>query len=90
MAEKTEEERVYTIPLREVRDVEKAKRAPYAVKYIKKYIAKHMKTKIGMVWIDPIVNELLWERGRQHPPSKIRIKAVKFEDELVEVSIPEE
>jgi large subunit ribosomal protein L31e len=90
LAEKTEEERIYTIPLREVRDVPKPKRAPYAIKYIKKYIAKHMKTDIDMVWIDTVVNERLWECGRQHPPSKIRIKAVKFEDKLVEVSIPED
>lgn len=90
MVEKTEEERVYTISLREVRDVPKPKRAPYAIKYIKKYIAKHMKTKTDMVWIDTTVNELLWERGRQKPPSKIRLKAVKFEDKLVEISIPED
>ena len=34
-------------------------------------------------------NEKLWENGMRNPPSKITVKAVKFEDGLVEVSLAE-
>jgi ribosomal protein L31E len=35
------------------------------------------------------VNEALWARGMQHPPQKLKVKLVKFEDKVVEVSLPE-
>ncbi|MDO5861260.1 MAG: 50S ribosomal protein L31e, partial [Thermoplasmata archaeon] len=41
------------------------------------------------VWIDASVNEKLWENGIRNPPNKITVKAVKFEDGLVEVSLAE-
>jgi len=53
-------------------------------------VAKHTKTKPEDVWIDQKLNEHVWEHGMQHPPAKIRVKTVKFEDGLVEVSLPEE
>jgi ribosomal protein L31E len=31
------------------------------------------------------VNEFMWARGIQHPPRKIRIRAVKTEDDIVTV-----
>ncbi|MDO5853998.1 MAG: 50S ribosomal protein L31e, partial [Thermoplasmata archaeon] len=41
------------------------------------------------VWIDASVNEKLWANGIRNPPNKITVKAVKFEDGLVEVSLAE-
>jgi len=41
------------------------------------------------VWIDSSVNEALWARGKYKIPSKIRVRAVKFDDGVVEVSLPE-
>ena len=90
MAEDEELERIFTIPLRETKKVPQPKRANHAIKYIKKYIAKHMKGELDNVWLDEPVNRKLWERGRKHPPSNIRVKAVKFEDDLIEVTLPEE
>jgi len=42
------------------------------------------------VWIDPPVNESIWRRGIENPLRRIRVRAVKFEDDLVEVTLPEE
>ena len=84
-------ERIYQIPLKKVYERPRTKRAPLAIRFIKKFIARHMDADIKHVWIDRSVNEKVWERGIQKPPRKIRVMAVKFpEDDLVEVSIPEE
>ena len=84
-------ERIYTIPLRDVKELPRTKRAPRAIAVVKKFIARHMKTTIDDVWIDTGVNEKIWYRGIEKPPNKIRVKAVKFEDQnIVEVSLPEE
>ena len=90
MADEEEVERMYTIPLRVVKDVPRTKRAPRAITEIRKYISRHMKTPKDDVWIDPPLSERIWSRGIQKPPSKIRVKAIKFEDGLVEVSLPED
>jgi large subunit ribosomal protein L31e len=42
------------------------------------------------VWLDYRLNELIWSRGIEHPPSRVRVKAIRFEDGLIEVSLPEE
>ena len=86
-----ENERIYIIPLRKTKAVSRTKRAPHAIQQIRKYVARHMKTEEDKIWIDPPVNEALWNRGRERPPTKIRVRAIKFEeDELVEVSLPED
>ena len=91
MAEEGEIERIFTIPLRDTKKVPIPKRANHAMKYIKKYVAKHMKGDISHVWIDEPVNHKIWEQGKKHPPSKIRVKVNKFaEDEIIEVTLPEE
>jgi len=85
-----EEERIMTIPLRVVRTVPRTQRAPRAIKAIREHVVRHMKAKTEDVWIDPQINEQLWRRGIERPPHRIRVKVIKFEDELVEVSLPEE
>ncbi|MCJ2530863.1 MAG: 50S ribosomal protein L31e [Candidatus Thermoplasmatota archaeon] len=84
-----EEERVLTVPLRKAWDLPRTKRVPGAIKIIRTFVQRHMKAAAEDVWIDPRVNEELWARGIQKPPRRIRIKATKFEDNLVEVSLPE-
>ena len=85
-----EEERIFTIPLRNVKTIPRTKRAPVAIRTIKSYICRHMKSDEDKVWIDNDINQEVWSRGIQKPPSKIRVKAIKFEDGLVEVSLPGE
>ncbi len=84
-----EEERILTVPLRKAWDLPRTKRVPGAIKIIRAFVQRHMKTAAENVWIDPRVNEELWARGIQKPPRRIKIKATKFEDKLVEVSLPE-
>jgi large subunit ribosomal protein L31e len=46
-----------------------------------------MKGRREDVWIDPRLNEHIWERGVQHIPSYVRVKAIRFEDGLIEVDL---
>jgi large subunit ribosomal protein L31e len=85
-----EKQVVYTIPLRKCKTVPYTERANKAVKVIREYVMRHMKTESDKVWIDTKVNEALWARSIQKPPTVIKVKAVRFEDGLVEVSLPEE
>jgi large subunit ribosomal protein L31e len=93
-------ERVFTVPLTVTKHVPRTKRAPRAIKEIKEYVRKHMAEKSTAgeedeslkkdVWIDNKLNEKLWANGIEHPPSRVRVKAIRFEDGLIEVSLPEE
>ncbi|UCH89658.1 MAG: 50S ribosomal protein L31e [Thermoplasmata archaeon] len=90
MAEEDEDERIYTIPLRKTKNVPRPKRAPHAIRTIKQYVAKHMKSDLKAVWIDPPVNEMIWSQGIEGPPSKVRLRAKRVEEDLIEVTLPEE
>lgn len=82
-------ERIITIPLRATKMAPRTKRAVRAIKEIRANVVRHMKVDAENVWIDKALNEKIWERGIQNPPHKITIKAVKFDDGLVEVSLAE-
>ena len=82
-------ERVITIPLRATKMAPRTRRAMRAIKEIRENVARHMKTDADQVWIDQALNEKVWERGIQNPPKKITVKAVKYDDGLVEVSLAE-
>ncbi len=93
-------ERIYTIPLTVTKIVPKTKRAPRAIKEIREFVKRHMMKETSThakdkeppkeVWVDHKLNELIWARGIERPPSKIRVKVIRFEDGLIEVSLPEE
>ena len=82
-----EVERIITIPMRATKMAPRTKRAARAIKEIRDNIARHMKADADKIWIDKSLNEKIWERGIQNPPKKVTVKAVKFEDGLVEVSL---
>ncbi len=85
------EERILTVPLRKVIDAPRTKRAPIAIKIIRSHVAQHMKIEEDNIWLDTPINEEIWKRGIQHPPTKIKVKATKFKDQdLVEVTLPDE
>ncbi|MDR0334928.1 MAG: 50S ribosomal protein L31e [Methanomassiliicoccaceae archaeon] len=84
-----EDERIINIPLRATKMAPRTKRAKRAIKEIRENIMRHMKVSEDKVWIDTELNERIWERGIQNPPSRITVRAVKFDDGLVEVSLPE-
>jgi len=79
-----ETERVYTIPLRDVKKAPRWKRSKKAVDEVRSYLARHMKTSVKDVKIAGDLNEAIWARGAQKPPTRIRVKAAKFDDGGVE------
>ncbi len=82
-------ERIMVIPLRKTKQAPRTRRANRAVKEVRETIVRHMRVPEENVWIDASVNEKIWENGIRNPPNKITVKAVKFEDGLVEVSLAE-
>ncbi len=92
MAEKDtgkELERIYIIPLRRAKIGPTSRAVPRAVDDIRHFLMKHMKVEQKNVWIDGALNKQLWTYGKFWVPSKIRIRAVKFEDGVVEATLPE-
>lgn len=89
MAEKAvqELERIYTIPLRKVASSPNNHQVDRAVRFVRDFLKRHMKT--DEVWIDASVNEALWARGMYQAPRRIRVRARRFDDGVVEVSLPE-
>src|SRR5687767_166067 len=88
MADKTTElERIYTIPLRKTKDLVRSRRADLAVRDVKRFLSRHMKSET--IWLDSSVNEALWSNGKFSIPSRIRVRATRFNDGVVEVTLPE-
>ncbi|MDD3984874.1 MAG: 50S ribosomal protein L31e [Methanobacterium sp.] len=80
-------ERVYIIPLRDVKRVPRTIRSPKAIRLVREFLKKHMKS--DDIKIDTSVNEKIWERGIQKVPPKIKVKAIKEEDGSVSVTLVE-
>ncbi|MEM2924964.1 MAG: 50S ribosomal protein L31e [Methanocellales archaeon] len=88
--EKTGVEQVFTIPLRKAKSVPRWKRSNKAIKVIKAYLARHLKAEENKIHIDASINEKIWSRGSQKPPIQIRVRAMKFEDGVVEAELIED
>jgi large subunit ribosomal protein L31e len=81
-------EREYVIPLRRSQFApSRRRRAGHALDTVRRFVARHMKGHVEDVWIDPRLNESIWERGIQHIPSQVRVKVIRFEDGLIEVDL---
>ncbi len=81
-------EQVYVIPLSTAKRAPRWKRSKTAMIDIRKFLARHMKSED--VKLDMGINEHVWKRGGQRPPSRIRIRAMKFEDGQVQAELAEE
>ncbi len=87
------EERFYTIPLRKAWIYPRKKRAPKAARIIRSFVLKHMKVRTEAegeeepehLVIDNEVNEILWSRGIEKPPRKIKVRVVKDREGVVTV-----
>jgi len=77
------EERLYTVPLGRVKIARVKKRAKRAVTMLREFVVRHMKPE--SLSIDPLVNELIWARGIEKPPRKLRIRVTKDREGLVTV-----
>jgi large subunit ribosomal protein L31e len=77
------EERQYVVPFRKLVYVTRNKRAAKAIRMLREFATKHMKSEI--VIIDQKVNEQIWARGIKHPPRKISVRMAKDRDGFVYV-----
>lgn len=83
-------EREFTVPLRASQhQPPRTERASHAITTIRRFMVRHMKGQLKDIWIDPRLNEYLWARSISRIPSKVRVKAIRFEDGLVEVDLAE-
>ena len=84
-------EREYIVPLRMGwLKVPEYKRANKAVKTLKEFIVKHMKVydrDLRKARVDVLLNNEIRFRGMRHPPSQIKVKAIKYEDGMVDVKL---
>jgi large subunit ribosomal protein L31e len=81
-------ERIYTIPLRKAWAVPRKKRSPKAIRLIREFVKKHMKS--DQIIITNKVNEKVWGRGIEKPPRRIRVRVVKDKEGIVTVYLAEE
>ncbi len=87
MVEKLKEQ-IYVIPLRDVQHTPRWERGKRAMKAIRDFLAQHMKSED--IKLAQNINEAVWERGSHKPPSRIRVRAMKFEDGQVQAELAEE
>lgn len=83
------EERVYTVPI-DVRNVASQKQASRAIREVRQHLSKHLNVSEDQVYLDTGVNEEVWNNGRRNPPRKLKVRAQKFEDGVVEATLLEE
>ncbi len=62
---------VYVIPLRRVYWGRRSNRADRAVRLIRSFVARH--TKADEVRILTEVNNVVWSRGREKPPPRVKV-----------------
>ncbi|HMK15395.1 MAG TPA: 50S ribosomal protein L31e [Methanomicrobiales archaeon] len=87
MVEKLKEQ-IYIIPLRDVQHTPRWERGKRAMKAVRDFLAQHMKSE--EIKLDQSINEAVWARGSHKPPSRIRVRAMKFEDGQVEAELAKE
>ena len=75
------EERVMTVPLRDVRASTRTDRADRAMGLVRAHLAQHFSVEEEQVRLDPSINEAVWANGRTKPPSKLRVRAARFDEE---------
>jgi large subunit ribosomal protein L31e len=75
------EERVVTVPLRDVQAAPGHERADKAMSIVRGHLAKHFSVAEDAVRLDPSINEAVWSQGRSNPPRKLRVRAARFDEE---------
>ncbi len=81
-------ERVYSLRLKhKMKRYPRWLRAKKAAKYVRNFLSKRMKAEIENIKIDASINEKIWEKGCEKPPARIKVRAVKFDDGIVEAEL---
>ena len=70
-------ERVYVVPLKRAWNSAYHKRTRKAVRMLKEFASRHMKSEV--VLIDRDLNNYIWRRGNANPPRKIKVKMIKYD-----------
>ncbi len=76
-------EREYVIPLKRVYFLQRTKRAPRAIRFIKSFVKRHVKAE--KVIISNKLNEYIWSRGIEKPPRRVKVRVIKTEDNVAKV-----
>ena len=71
------DESVYMINLKKAFEKPRNKRAKRAMKIVREFIAKHTKTPLENVRLSNHLNSVVWTRGIQKPPRRIKVKTVR-------------
>jgi len=83
-------ERKYIIPVRKgILKVVNYTRSNAAVREIKRFICRHMKTSEDNIKIGKWLNQEVWKRGIRNPPTKYSIKTTKNDKGIVRVELAE-
>jgi large subunit ribosomal protein L31e len=80
--------RIYTINLGKAQLTPRYRRTDRVINMIREFAKKHMKS--GEVKLDQELNKHVWQKGKAHPPRKLRVRMMKDEDGIVIVSRYEE
>jgi large subunit ribosomal protein L31e len=75
------EERVMTVPLRDLNAVAKHERAGKAMGLVREHLARHFNVEEDAVRLDTSLNEAVWARGNKRPGSTLRVRAARFEED---------
>jgi large subunit ribosomal protein L31e len=79
-------ERAYNVPLRrEWLKVPAYKRAKRAIKALRAFLSKHMKS--DDVKLGKHINHKIWERGIKSPPHHVKVNAIKGDDGIVRAEL---
>ena len=97
LEEEIVEEKFYTIPLGKAWISPRKKRAPKAMRIIRRFIEKHMKIRTEaegeeeaeFLVVSNEVNEKIWSRGIEKPPRKIKVRAAKDKKGVITVHLAE-
>ena len=79
-----QEEHIFIVPLKVPRGMPSYKRAERSMRDLREFLSKHTKTPMEDVHIDASINNLIWTGGGKRVPARLRIRAVKFDDGVVE------
>ena len=82
-------ERIYMVPLAAAFEYKRTNRVPRAVKVLRQFISRHMKTEIDSVLLSNALNSKLWERSIQKPPRRVKVRAIRKEG-VTHVYLPDE
>lgn len=86
-------EREYIINLREeISKVPRYRKAEKAVTAVREFLIRHMKVydkDKDKVKLSKWLNEYLWKRGIRNPPTKVKIKVIKYDDGIIEAELAE-